>query len=117
MRTREKENRSKETKPESTHPAIFFFVKQKEDLVGGTTAAKTSSPLGGSSGIAGTRAQKNSVPELRKNSVPELPKNSTPELQKKPAQEPQKNPYPTSDYYKKIKTKVKTKRRDSATGK
>ena len=56
MRTREKENRSKETKPESTHPAIFFFVKQKEDLAGGTTAAKTSPPLGGRSGIAGTRA-------------------------------------------------------------
>jgi hypothetical protein len=47
MRTREKENKSKETKPESTHLAIFFFVKQKEDLVGGTTAAKTSPPLGG----------------------------------------------------------------------
>ena len=56
MRTREKENRSKETKPESTHLAIFFFAKQKEDLTGGTTAAKTSSPLGGRSGIAGTRA-------------------------------------------------------------
>ena len=56
MRTREKENRSKETKPESTHPAIFFFVKQKEDLVGGTTAAKTSPPLGGRSGIAGIEA-------------------------------------------------------------
>ena len=56
MRTREKENRSKETKPESTHPAIFFFVKQKEALVGGTTAAKTSPPLGGRSGVAGTGA-------------------------------------------------------------
>jgi len=58
MRTREKENRSKETKPESTHPAIFFFVKQKEDLAGGTTAAKMSPPLGGRSGIAGTGAPK-----------------------------------------------------------
>ena len=56
MRIREKENRSKETKPESTHPAIFFFVKQKEDLAGGTTTAKTSPPLGSRSGIAGTRA-------------------------------------------------------------
>ena len=56
MRTREKENRSKETKPESTHPAIFF-VKQKEDLIGGTTTAKTSTPLGGRSGIAGIEAQ------------------------------------------------------------
>ena len=56
MRTREKENRSKETKLESTHPAIFFFVKQKEDLTGGTTVAKTSPPLGGRSGVAGTGA-------------------------------------------------------------
>ena len=56
MRSREKENRSKEMKPESTHPATFFFAKQKEDLAGGTTAAKTSLPLGGRSGIAGSRA-------------------------------------------------------------
>ena len=56
MRTREKENRSKETKSESTHLAIFFFVKQKEDLAGGTTIAKMSPPLGGRSGIAGTGA-------------------------------------------------------------
>ena len=56
MRTREKENRSKEMKPESTHPAIFLFVKQKEDLAGETTIAKTSPPLGGRSGIAGTGA-------------------------------------------------------------
>ena len=56
MRTREKENRSKETKPESTHPATFFFAKQKVDLAGGTTTAKTSPPLGGRSGIAGTGA-------------------------------------------------------------
>ena len=56
MRTREKENRSKETKTESTHPATFFFAKQKEDLAGGTTVAKMSPPLGGRSGIAGTRA-------------------------------------------------------------
>ena len=42
--------------PESTHPAIFFFVKQKEDLTGGTTAAKTSLPLGGGSGVASTGA-------------------------------------------------------------
>ena len=56
MRTREKENRSKETKLESTHPAIFFFAKQKEDLAGGTTTAKMSPPLGGRRGIAGTGA-------------------------------------------------------------
>ena len=41
--------------------------------------------------------------------VPKLPKNSTPELQKKPMQEPQKNPYPTSGYFKKIKTKSQDK--------
>ena len=56
MRTREKENRSKETKPEFTHPAIFFFVKQREGRTGGTTAAKTSLPLGDKSGVAGTKA-------------------------------------------------------------
>ena len=56
MRSREKEIRSKETKPESTHPATFFFAKQKEDLAGGTTAAKTSPPLGDRSGIADTGA-------------------------------------------------------------
>ena len=56
MRTREKQNKSKETKLESTHPAIFFFIKQKEDLVGGTTAVKTSPPLGDRSGVAGTGA-------------------------------------------------------------
>ena len=52
MRTREKENRSKKTKPESTHPATFFFAKPKEDLAGGTTVTKTSPPLGDRSGIA-----------------------------------------------------------------
>ena len=31
-------------------------MKQKEDLAGGTTATKTSPPLGGRSGIAGTGA-------------------------------------------------------------
>ena len=56
MRTRKKENRSKIMKPESTHPATFFLVKPKEDLVGGTTAAKMSPPLGGRSGIADTGA-------------------------------------------------------------
>ena len=43
-------------KPEVTHPAIFFFVKHKEDLVGGTTAAKTSPPPYDRSGVAGTGA-------------------------------------------------------------
>ena len=54
MRTREKENRSKETKPEFTHPAIFFFVKQKEDLVGGTMVAKTSPPPCDGGGMVNT---------------------------------------------------------------
>ena len=43
-------------KPEVTHPAIFFFVKHKEDLAGGTTAAKTSPPPRDRSGVAGTGA-------------------------------------------------------------
>ena len=56
MRTREKENRSKKMKPESTHLATFFFAKPKEDLAGGTTVAKTSPPLGDRSSIADTGA-------------------------------------------------------------
>ena len=55
-KNKKKENRSKEIKPEFTHPVIFFFIKPKEDLVGGTTAAKTSSPPYSRSGAAGTRA-------------------------------------------------------------
>ena len=55
-KNKKKENRSKEIKPEFTHPAIFFFIKPKEDLVGGTTAAKTSPPPCDKSGIAGTGA-------------------------------------------------------------
>ena len=43
-------------KPEVTHPAIFFFIKHKEDLVGGTTAAKTSPPPCDRSGVAGIGA-------------------------------------------------------------
>ena len=43
-------------KPEVTHPAIFFFVKHKEDLAGGTTAAKTSPPHCDRSGAASTGA-------------------------------------------------------------
>ena len=41
-------------KPEFTHPAIFFFVKQKEDLAGGTTAAKTSTPPCDGGGVVDT---------------------------------------------------------------
>ena len=41
-------------KLESTHPAIFFFIKQKEDLAGGTTAAKTSPPPCDGGGVVDT---------------------------------------------------------------
>jgi len=84
MRTREKENRSKETKPESTHPATFFFAKQKEDLIGGTTAAKTSPPLGSRSGIAGTGAPEEAgtgaPEELGTGATEELGSGATEEL-------------------------------------
>ena len=84
MRTREKENRSKETKPESTHLAIFFFTKQKEDLAGGTMAAKTSPPLGGSSGIVGTgapeEADTEAPEELGTRAMEELGTRATEEL-------------------------------------
>jgi len=93
MRTREKENRSKETKPKSTHLAIFFFIKQKEDLVGGTTAAKTSPPLGGRSGIASTGASE----ELGTRAMEELGAGTSEEL------------IPDDRLLQKIKTKVKTK--------
>ena len=43
-------------KPEVTHPTIFFFIKHNEDLIGGTTVAKTSPPLGDRSGITDTGA-------------------------------------------------------------
>ena len=55
IRIRKKENRSREIKPEFTHSAIFF-IKPKEDLVGGTTAAKTSLPPCDRSGAACTGA-------------------------------------------------------------
>jgi len=76
MRTREKENRSKKTKLESTHLATFFSAKPKEDLAGGTTVAKMSPPLGGSSGIAGTRAPEEAgtgAPEELGTGAPEEP--------------------------------------------
>ena len=55
-RIRKKKNRSREIKSEFTHSAIFFLIKPKEDLAGGTKAAKTSPPLGGRSGVARTGA-------------------------------------------------------------
>ena len=56
IRTKEKGNRCKKTKPEVTHPTIFFFIKHKEGLVEGTTAAKTFPPLGDRSGVSDTGA-------------------------------------------------------------
>ena len=52
-KNKKKENRSREIKLEFTHSAIFF-IKPKEDLTGGTTAAKTSPPPYGRSGVVGT---------------------------------------------------------------
>jgi len=39
-----------------THSTILFFIKPKEDLTGGTMAAKTSPPLYDRSGVAGAGA-------------------------------------------------------------
>ena len=71
-------------KPKSTHSATFFLAKPKEDLVGGTTAAKTSPPLGDSSGIADTRAPKEAgagaIEELGTGGAEELGTKATKEL-------------------------------------
>ena len=84
MRTRKKENRSKRMKPESTHPATFFLAKPKEDLTGGTTAAKTSLPLGDRSSIADTGAPEEAgagaVEELGTGGAEELGTKATKEL-------------------------------------
>ena len=63
-------------KPKSTHPATFFLAKPKEDLVGGTTAAKMSPPLGDRSGIADTGAPE----EAGVGAVEELGTGGTEEL-------------------------------------
>ena len=55
-KNKKKGKRSKEIKPEFTHSAIFFFIKPKEDLRGGTIAAKISPSLYDRSGMVGTRA-------------------------------------------------------------
>ena len=65
IRIRKKENRSREIKPEFTHSAIFFFIKPKEDLAGGTTAAKTSPPPCDMGSVAGTRAPEELEPDDR----------------------------------------------------
>jgi len=84
MRTRKKENRNKRMKPKSTHPATFFLAKPKEDLAGGTTAAKTSLPLGGRSGIVNTgapeEADTGASEELSTRAVEELGTKATKEL-------------------------------------
>jgi len=91
MRTRKKENRSKKMKPESTHPATFFLTKPKEDLTGGTTAAKTSPPLGDRSGIADTGAPEEAgagaVEELGTGGAEELGAKATKELNTRTSEE------------------------------
>ena len=71
-------------KPESTHPATFFLTKPKEDLTGGTTAAKTSPPLGDRSGIADTgapeEARAGATEELGTEGAEELGTKATKEL-------------------------------------
>ena len=62
---KKRENRNKEIKPEFTLSAIFFFIKPKEDLVGGTTAAKTSPPPYDVSSAAGTGAPEELKPDDR----------------------------------------------------
>ena len=59
-------NISKETQQGITYSTIFFFIKPKEDFKGGTMAAKTSPPLCGRSGVAGTR-----TPEELSTGAPE----------------------------------------------
>ena len=71
-------------KPKSTHPATFFLTKPKEDLAGGTTAAKTSLPLGDRSGIADTgvpkEARAGALKELGSGGAEELGTKATKEL-------------------------------------
>ena len=71
-------------KPKSTHSATFFHAKPKEDLAGGTTAAKTSPPLGDRSGTADTGAPEEvgarATKELGSGGVEELGTKATKEL-------------------------------------
>ena len=55
-KSRKRKAKSKEAQQRVTYSAIFFFKKPKEDLAGGTMAAKTSPPPYDRSGAAGTRA-------------------------------------------------------------
>jgi len=79
-----KEDRSKRMKPESTHPATFFFAKPKEGLAGGTTTAKTSPPPDDGSRIADTGAMEEAgagaVEELCTGGAVELDTEATKEL-------------------------------------
>ena len=79
-----KEDKSKRMKPESTHPATFFFAKPKEGLAGGTTTAKMSSPPDDGSGIADTGATEEAgagaVEELCTGGAVELGTEATKEL-------------------------------------
>ena len=56
MRTREKENKSKKNEARIHSPSHLLLRKTKRRPRRGTTAAKTSPPLGGRSGIADTGA-------------------------------------------------------------
>ena len=71
-------------KPESTHPATFFFAKPKEGLAGGTKTVKTSPPPGDESGIADNGAAEGAeagdVEELRTGGAVELRTGATKEL-------------------------------------
>ena len=71
-------------KPESTHPATFFFAKPKEGLAGGTTTVKTSPPPDDESGIADTGATEDAgagaVEELYTRGAVELGAEATKEL-------------------------------------
>ena len=86
-----KEDRSKRMKPESTHPATFFFAKPKEGLAGGTTTAKTSPPPDDGSGIADTgateEARAGAVEELCTRGAVELGTEATKELDTRASEE------------------------------
>ena len=124
MRTREKENRNKETKPESTHLATFF-AKPKEDFTGGTTVAKTSPTLGGRSGIADTGAPEEAgagaAEELGTGAAEELGTKATKELNTRDSEEASAgaSEEPIPDVWllqKRSRLKIKTKRRNSMEG-